>query len=567
MPMQARSIQADATDAVGSADAAGTRRLAESAKAGAAIAEAGASDLAVAGRPSEAVTDSEACTEAVALRNGAPSRIDVVARAVGEADRGQQTWYVVENGEGRAAGAPQPCSQPWGILLALADVCAMAAAFLLAALSVGVGVGQLVAGYGLRFGLLLAATVGVFLWQGLYRSRVTVRVLDQVPGIFRSLVIAELVCLAMLTLADSNMSRSGLLVRAVLAAIVLIPIMRAPVFMWERWRRRRGALRNILVVGMGAVATEFAAKVDTNPELGMRVVAFADHEAPPAGGALASRGVSEVDDLHTLLSDLDIDQIVVAFGRMTDDDLLDVLRMSGREVQVSIVPRLFDITTGAAQMEQVSRFPMLTMHRTPCRGVGAALKRTFDVVVAAVGLVLLAVPFAITAAAIKLDSPGPVFFGQYRVGRGGRLFRMLKFRTMVRDAEKLRVDLLAESDTDGILFKMKRDPRVTRVGRVLRRHSLDEFPQLWNVLRGEMSLIGPRPPLPEEVKQYPDWFRARLDVRPGITGLWQIAGRSDLDFAETVKLDLFYVEHWSMWLDLKITLQTIGVMIFGRGAY
>jgi exopolysaccharide biosynthesis polyprenyl glycosylphosphotransferase len=190
-----------------------------------------------------------------------------------------------------------------------------------------------------------------------------------------------------------------------------------------------------------------------------------------------------------------------------------------------------------------------------------------DVVGAVVGLTLGAPLFALIALAIRIDSPGPVIFRQARVGIGGKLFEMYKFRSMREGAEAEIEQLRGRNEADGPIFKIRDDPRRTRVGRLLRRTSLDELPQLWNVLRGEMSLVGPRPPTPTEVDGYMDWHRKRLEVSPGLTGLWQVSGRSLLSFDEMVLLDIYYIEHWSLWLDFKILLRTIPQVLFGNGAY
>lgn len=195
------------------------------------------------------------------------------------------------------------------------------------------------------------------------------------------------------------------------------------------------------------------------------------------------------------------------------------------------------------------------------------VKRALDIVISASMLLLLSPLFLITALAIKLDSRGPVFYCQTRVGRYGRPFPMYKFRSMVVGADRMKAALLAQNESGGVIFKMKHDPRVTRVGRIIRKFSIDELPQLVNVLKGEMSLVGPRPALPNEVEQYAFEDRRRLEVTPGLTCFWQVSGRSDLNFAQQVQLDVAYIESQSFWQDLKILLQTIPVVLLGKGAY
>jgi len=195
------------------------------------------------------------------------------------------------------------------------------------------------------------------------------------------------------------------------------------------------------------------------------------------------------------------------------------------------------------------------------------LKRLLDIIVSASMLILLAPLFLVTALAIKLDSPGPVLYSQIRLGKWGRPFRMYKFRSMVVNADKLKADLQACNESGGVIFKMKRDPRITRVGRIIRKLSIDELPQLVNVLKGEMSLVGPRPALASEVEQYTLDERRRLEVKPGLTCIWQISGRSDLDFQQQVRLDVAYIESQSFWQDVKILFKTVPVVLLGKGAY
>jgi len=213
------------------------------------------------------------------------------------------------------------------------------------------------------------------------------------------------------------------------------------------------------------------------------------------------------------------------------------------------------------------RAPLHLVREPAFTGPRRLLKEAWDRIGALGGLVLLAPVFLLVALAITLDNRGPVFFRQTRVGRDGRRFAMVKFRTMVVGAERLRADLEHRNEADGLLFKLRADPRVTRVGRALRRYSVDELPQLWNVLRGQMSMVGPRPPLPAEVELYEHHVTRRLLVKPGITGLWQVSGRSDLSWEEAVRLDLYYVDHWSPTMDVAIVLKTFSAVIRGYGAY
>ncbi|HEY8545636.1 MAG TPA: sugar transferase [Acidimicrobiales bacterium] len=237
------------------------------------------------------------------------------------------------------------------------------------------------------------------------------------------------------------------------------------------------------------------------------------------------------------------------------------------DVEVLVAPAITDVAGPRTVVRPVAGMPLLHVEEPTFAGPERILKEAMDRVLAALGLVLLAPVFLVIAAAIRLDTPGPIFFRQGRIGLGGRRFAIVKFRTMIDGAEAQRAVLADRNEADGLLFKLRADPRVTRVGRVLRRWSVDELPQLWNVLRGEMSLVGPRPPLPTEVAQYEHHVTRRLLVKPGMTGLWQVSGRADLEWDEAVRLDLYYVDHWSPTMDLAIICRTFSAVTRGNGAY
>ena len=251
----------------------------------------------------------------------------------------------------------------------------------------------------------------------------------------------------------------------------------------------------------------------------------------------------------------------VEFASETDDN------GERHRVRAHIVPDIFQLSLSQVVMNDINGIPLIGVKEPTISGRNLAFKRAVDVFISLVVLILLSPILALSALLIKLESPGPVIFRQTRVGRGGREFTIFKFRTMRVNAEREQEQLAARNEASGPLFKMRDDPRRTRVGKWLRRTSIDELPQLWNVLRGEMSVVGPRPALPKEVAQYQPWHRRRLEAAPGITGLWQVSGRSELDFEEGVLLDLYYVENWSPFLDLKIMLRSIPTILLGRGAF
>jgi exopolysaccharide biosynthesis polyprenyl glycosylphosphotransferase len=250
--------------------------------------------------------------------------------------------------------------------------------------------------------------------------------------------------------------------------------------------------------------------------------------------------------------------------------MLDLMRAVRRpDVHLSIVPSYSELFTSNATIEELDGIPVVSLPPMRFSRSVRTLKRIIDFTAASAGLIVLSPLLAISAIAIKLDTPGPVFFRQKRHGRGGSEFEILKFRSMVADAEAQRMAMaeLNEMEGAGPLFKMAKDPRVTKVGEFLRKTSIDELPQLWNVVRGEMSLVGPRPFVVHESEQITGWAGRRLDTTPGITGLWQVLGRNDIPFDEMVKLDYVYVTNWSLWWDIKILLRTVPTVLGRRGAY
>ena len=243
-------------------------------------------------------------------------------------------------------------------------------------------------------------------------------------------------------------------------------------------------------------------------------------------------------------------------------------RLERHRTQMIVVPAMTDIAAQRISVTPVAGIPLMHVGKPQAERSLKLTKRIFDIVVASLIIVLISPLLLITALLVKLEDGGPVIFKQKRIGRGGAAFPLYKFRSMVPNAEQIRAEQLEQhNEADGRLFKMKKDPRVTRIGRFIRRYSIDELPQLFNVLKGEMSLIGPRPALANEVEQYKKHVRRRLDVRPGITGLWQVSGRSDLSWDDAVRLDLYYVDNWSLVQDIVILMKTVRAVLSSRGAY
>jgi exopolysaccharide biosynthesis polyprenyl glycosylphosphotransferase len=286
------------------------------------------------------------------------------------------------------------------------------------------------------------------------------------------------------------------------------------------------------------------------------------HEIPVLGHR------DDVSDILSAVAESGVDTVAISGSALAPDDLRRLgWDLAARNVGMIMAPALTDVAGPRIHMQPVGGLPLIHVTTPKLEGGKAALKRGLDIVASLVLLALLGMPMLIVAAAVKLDSPGPALFKQTRIGRAGVSFKMLKFRSMVLDAEARLSTLRSLNEGAGLLFKMKHDPRVTRLGRILRRFSIDELPQLINVLRGEMSLVGPRPPLPAEVAGYDDFAHRRLLVKPGVTGLWQVSGRSDLSWEEAIRLDLSYVENWSLAQDLVILLRTARAVLGKTGAY
>jgi exopolysaccharide biosynthesis polyprenyl glycosylphosphotransferase len=329
-------------------------------------------------------------------------------------------------------------------------------------------------------------------------------------------------------------------------------------------RQRIAYLQNTVIVGAGDVGQVVARKLLQHPEYGINLVGFVDSAPKERRDDLEHLTVlGSPEELPGIVDSFDVERVIVAFSGDPHEQTLELIRsLKNRWVQVDIVPRLFELVAPGVGIHTVEGVPLVSLPPFKLSRSSRLLKRATDVALSALGLVVLAPVLAAVALLIKLESRGRVFFRQERMGAGDRTFRIVKFRTMVVDAEQLKAEVAhlnrhARPGGDPRMFKIPGDPRVTRVGGFLRRYSLDELPQLWNVLKGDMSLVGPRPLILDEDRQVEDWGRKRLDLKPGMTGLWQVLGRSAIPFEEMVKLDYLYVTTWSLGHDLLLLLRTI----------
>jgi exopolysaccharide biosynthesis polyprenyl glycosylphosphotransferase len=498
-------------------------------------------------------------------------------RAGGSATAAGRPLRVVTEAEARLLGGERAGGLARGRVrvLALADLLALAAAFAgMYVLAEIIGPPAFIAPAGAVVALTAVATItwiGVFaayrLYEGQTRS-IAPASFDEVGNLFHALLAGSLVLLV----AGQGFKRlAGWTVYTPLEALmflgialVAIPVLRGVVRTWVLPSLIRP--RRTLIVGAGETGRLIRRKIDAHPEYGLQFVGYVEDD-PDAGGEDV---IGRTADLTYRVDDLAVDWVILTTTGAAYEETLDRVRAVRRpDVHLSIVPSYFELFASNAAIEDLEGVPVVSLPPLRFSRSAAALKRAFDVVASALGLLVLAPVLAVVAAAIRLDTRGPVFFRQARHGRGGETFEIVKFRTMVDGAEAQRFDLaeLNEMEGGGPLFKIKDDPRITRVGGRLRKWSLDELPQLWNVLRGDMSLVGPRPFVVHESEQITGWAERRLETTPGITGLWQVLGRNDIPFEEMVKLDYVYVTNWSLWWDIKILCQTIPVVLARRGAY
>ncbi|KAA6464958.1 sugar transferase [Acidobacteria bacterium AB60] len=337
------------------------------------------------------------------------------------------------------------------------------------------------------------------------------------------------------------------------------------VFLYRRFERGVGT-RNVLIIGTGPEAHALRHHVDNIRHLGYTFKGFI--EFPGASSRFVAESGDVVGDLDSMFQHARkhfVDEIFFTTPHQRElvHEVLQKARHYG--INLRVVPEMYDGLAWNSPIEYIGQFPTIPLHCGHVPELALMLKRAVDVVFSALALVVLSPLMLALAIAIKLDSHGPVFYASERIGKRGRVFRCMKFRTMVRDAEKRQAEIMHMNERQGVLFKISNDPRITTLGRFLRKYSLDELPQFFNVLKGDMSIVGPRPPLASEVREYKLSHLRRLDVTPGITGLWQVQGRQDPSFDSYISLDVTYIENWSVWLDIKIILRTVVVVFAGTG--
>src|SRR5215208_1294635 len=432
------------------------------------------------------------------------------------------------------------------------------------------------------YGALLLFVVCIrllsFRYCNLYRVRGEFSLVDDGIRIFKATAIGSLLIVA----AAFSYAR-GVFVADFIFVLVSTGMLRFVMRTVQTFvRSRQINLIPTLVVGRGPEASLFIREMRERPALGYRVIGVVETEPNAVVPGRTYEDVPVIGTLESLpevIRDSGANEVIIADPQVNGDALFEVMMRCGRRrgVEFRIAPSLFNCLPRKTEIDQIGVLPMIRLFREPLSNGARILKRTFDLIVSALAIALLFPLWLLIALLIKLDSKGPVFYTQERVGMDGRLFLLYKFRTMKAGAdpelhrEYQRAFIAGRAEANlgkdhKPTYKLLADPRITRVGRVLRRTSLDEVPQLLNVLSGNMSLVGPRPPIPYEVEAYELWHRKRLDMKPGLTGLWQVSGRNRLPFEEMVRLDLFYIENWSLLLDLKIILRT-GFVMLGREGF
>jgi exopolysaccharide biosynthesis polyprenyl glycosylphosphotransferase len=421
----------------------------------------------------------------------------------------------------------------------------------------------------LLLGFSLVAWVAAGLWLEVYdkldsgRPRVILRdTARQVASVTLALVVFEYVL-------RLDLSRPFLALFIGFAWLLVLLFRLSAARLVRVIRREFAAPHYVMVVGTGPRALRMAKALEAAADYGIRLRGFLDERPGAEGAEIAAGGlyhVYPVAELPSILSQHVVDEIIFAVGSESLADLEEVFLLCDEEgVRTRVAVDFFPHVNSTVSLDRFGPTPLLTFSAAPYDEIRLLLKRSIDVIVSASGLLVLA-PFMLAIAAlIRLTSPGPAIFRQVRCGLNGRRFLCYKFRSMCENAEELKA-AVAHLNIRGTGFKIPGDPRLTRVGRYLRKFSIDEWPQLWNVLRGDMSLVGPRPAVPDEVDEYKRWQRRRLRMRPGLTCLWAICGRDKVDFETWMKLDMQYIDNWSLGLDGKILLQTIPRVLTGRGA-
>jgi exopolysaccharide biosynthesis polyprenyl glycosylphosphotransferase len=414
---------------------------------------------------------------------------------------------------------------------------------------------------------LIPILVVTFQLAGLYRTRRGIEWFDDIPAIVRGAALGVMVLFTGVALLRYPATSRLTFILFWFFASLFVVLGRA----WAQsalgmlYRRGIGVER-VLVVGGNNLGQTIMQSLVARPHLGYRVTGFLDDDRPTDYGRF--RCLGGLDDVERVAAAERIDHVIIALPAASHGAILRIVDHCRRQnVRFKLVPDLYEMSLSRVDLDTVTGIPLIGLKEVSIQGANALAKRAVDLLLSGLALLACAPLMVLVALLIRLESPGPVIYRHERIGKNGRPFTTYKFRSMRRDAADLRERLVQVTDGDARLFKAREDPRRTRIGAVIRRWSVDELPQLWNVLLGDMSIVGPRPQIPEEVAGYEEWHRKRLLAPPGLTGLWQVSGRSELTFDEMVRFDIYYIENWSLGLDFRILLRTIPAVLQGRGAF
>ncbi|MFN8458709.1 MAG: sugar transferase [Anaerolineae bacterium] len=416
--------------------------------------------------------------------------------------------------------------------------------------------------------LILALIVwGVgFLLLDVYNLQKNLRVIDELQRLLAAHAATTLAFAGVLYFSFRETSRLQVLAFALLGLLLLLVFRLVFRFLLHFFGDKRYGARRVLIVGAGSVGRQVAETVIKHSWTGLKLVGFMDDK--PHVDTLGYPHLGPLEHTLDVVRQQDINEIILTLPRYAHAKLANlVAQLTPLQVNVRVMPNFMDLVFLRSEVENLGGMPLVTLREPALDPFQRLVKRIFDLLVSTIGLILALPLMIIIAILIRLDSPGPVIFKQQRVGENGRIFNMYKFRTMIHDAEAQHQELMQQTDEGHLVHKFYDDPRVTRFGRILRHTSLDELPQLMNILKGEMSLVGPRPELPWLVDQYKPWQRKRFEVPQGLTGWWQINGRADKLMHLHTEEDLYYIKNYSLWLDIQILWRTIKTVIDRRGAY
>jgi len=403
-------------------------------------------------------------------------------------------------------------------------------------------------------------------WDGIYKGS------GYYFKIFKAISINIVILIVVGYLVEAfTFSRIYMLLLFILGMVFLVASRFLILFVTQRLIGKLKLYSNTLIIGLDSNVKRIENTINRNPGESFNIIGYVDNRKSLKAQAAKYSDyniLGSLDNLKEIVLNNKIQRIIISSKKYKYFEILDILEeLKGLDLLVLMFPGYFEFSIRRMSMRDVSGIPLIHISNIGFYGINLFYKNLIDYILGSIFFIIFIPLYLIVALLIKVNSKGPVFYKQKRYTKDFKEFYMYKFRTMYQDADQKVKELRKYSKTGGPIFKLKKDPRITSIGRFLRRFSIDEFPQIINVLKGELSLVGPRPPIPEETEQYEDWYKKRLNIKQGLTGLWQVSGRSDLNFEEMVKLDLYYIQNWSVGLDLRILLKTIPTVLSGKGSY